>query len=40
MLDIVVIGSGPAGMSAAIYGKRANLQVMVLENILLAREIF
>lgn len=31
MLDIVVIGSGPAGMSAAIYGKRANLQVLVLE---------
>ena len=31
MLDILIIGSGPAGLSAAIYGKRANLNVLVAE---------
>lgn len=31
MLDILIIGSGPAGLSAAIYGKRANLDVLIAE---------
>lgn len=31
MLDIIIIGSGPAGLSAGIYGRRANLQVLVIE---------
>lgn len=31
MYDIIIIGSGPAGMSAAIYAKRANLNVAVAE---------
>ena len=31
MYDIVVIGGGPAGITAAIYGKRANKKVLVLE---------
>lgn len=31
MLDMIIIGSGPAGLSAAIYGKRANLDVLVVE---------
>lgn len=30
--DIIIIGSGPAGMTAAIYAKRLNLSVLVLEN--------
>ena len=29
--ELVIIGAGPAGMSAAIYGKRAGLDVLVLE---------
>ena len=30
--DIIIIGCGPAGMTAAIYAKRLNLNVLVLEN--------
>ena len=29
--DIVIIGSGPAGLTSAIYAKRANLEVLVIE---------
>ena len=31
MYDILIIGSGPAGLSAAIYAKRANYKVAVIE---------
>lgn len=29
--DIIIIGMGPAGMSAALYAKRANAKVLILE---------
>ncbi len=31
MYDLVIIGAGPAGLSAAVYAVRAGLQVLVLE---------
>jgi thioredoxin reductase (NADPH) len=31
ILDMIIIGSGPAGLAAAIYGKRAQLDLAVVE---------
>lgn len=31
MLDMVIIGAGPAGLTAAIYARRANKKVLLLE---------
>ncbi len=31
--DLVIIGSGPAGMTAAIYGARANMSVLMLDKL-------
>lgn len=31
MYDLIIIGSGPAGLSAAVYAKRAGFDVIVLE---------
>lgn len=31
MYDLIIIGSGPAGLSAAIYGRRAGFSTLVLE---------
>ena len=31
MYDIIIVGAGPAGLTAAIYGKRNNKKVLVLE---------
>ncbi len=32
MYDIIIIGAGPAGLTAAIYGKRNNKNLLVLES--------
>ena len=31
MVDVIIIGAGPAGMTAAIYAKRSNLDVILIE---------
>ena len=31
MYDIIIVGAGPAGLSAAIYSRRANKKTLVLE---------
>ncbi len=31
MHDVIIIGAGPAGVSAAVYAKRYNLEVLVIE---------
>lgn len=31
MFDVIIIGSGPAGLSAAVYAKRASLSAIVIE---------
>ena len=35
MSNIVIVGSGPAGVSAALYAVRAGVQTTVLTNCLL-----
>ena len=31
MFDLIIIGSGPAGLSAAVYAKRAGLNMLIIE---------
>lgn len=31
MYDLIIIGSGPAGLSAAVYGRRAGFNIVVIE---------
>lgn len=39
LLDLVIIGSGPAGLSAAIYAARMELDFIVLENEIIGGQI-
>lgn len=34
MYDLVIVGGGPAGMTAALYAARANLKVAIVEGLL------
>lgn len=38
-LDLVVLGGGPAGLTAAIYASRAKLNMLLLENALLGGQV-
>ena len=29
--DLIIIGAGPAGLSAALYAKRGNLKTLIIE---------
>ena len=29
--DVIIIGAGPAGLAAGIYGKRAGFSVLILD---------
>ena len=32
MYDVIILGAGPAGISASLYTKRANLKTLILYN--------
>ena len=31
MYDLIIVGAGPAGLSAAVYGRRAGFELLVME---------
>lgn len=33
MYDVIIIGMGPSGMSAALYAKRSNMKTLIIEKI-------
>lgn len=39
LYDLVIIGAGPAGLTAAIYAKRSLLKILILEKSLLGGKL-
>ncbi|MDO9535030.1 MAG: thioredoxin-disulfide reductase [Bacillota bacterium] len=37
--DMIILGGGPAGLTAAIYGGRANLEILIVEHMMSGGEI-
>lgn len=40
IFDVIIIGGGPAGLTASIYAKRANLNTLLIESQLLANKLY
>ncbi len=39
LYDLVIVGAGPAGLTAAIYAKRALLKILILEKTLVGGKL-
>ena len=37
--DIIIVGSGPAGMSAGLYSARANMKTLVIDVVALLKMV-
>lgn len=38
-LDLIIIGAGPAGLTAAIYAARANLDILLIEDAIIGGQV-
>ncbi len=38
-IDLIIIGAGPAGLTAGIYASRANLETLILENDIIGGQV-
>ena len=38
-IDLVILGGGPAGLTAGIYASRAKLNMIILENSILGGQV-